>query len=67
MAATFAAKYDGVCPECRRRINVGDLVCYTVSGVGVVHVDCNDPNDIGLKDTDEVCPRCHCVRPCFCD
>lgn len=71
MSAAFTARYSGKCRSCRRRINVGDTVCYD-SDDRVVHARCagveipeDDPTV--LRPREIVCPDCWTVKPCRCD
>jgi hypothetical protein len=43
-SAPFRARYRGVCPRCRKRIDIGDDVRYHDDFTDPVHVGCREPS-----------------------
>jgi hypothetical protein len=43
-SAPFRARYGGVCPRCRKRIDVGDDIRYDADFADAVHVGCREPS-----------------------
>ena len=43
-SAPFSARYRGVCPRCRKRIDVGDDIRYHTDFADPVHVGCREPS-----------------------
>jgi len=67
-SAPFGAQYRGVCPRCRKRIDIGDDIRYHNDFPDPIHVRCREPSartDPGptklkpapLKEN-PVCPSC---------
>jgi hypothetical protein len=42
-SAPFSAQYRGVCPRCRKRIDIGDDIRYHNDYSDPVHVGCREP------------------------
>jgi hypothetical protein len=43
-SAPFTAQYRGVCPRCRKRIDIGDDIRYHNDFADSVHVGCREPS-----------------------
>ena len=67
MKTTFAAHYDGTCPQCGGRIRRGEQVCWYE--FVLVHADCaqNQPDANSRQDLAHRCPACRLTRPCDCE
>jgi hypothetical protein len=42
-SAPFSARYRGICPRCRKRIEIGDGIRYHDDFADPVHVGCREP------------------------
>jgi hypothetical protein len=43
-SAPFIARYRGVCPRCRKRIDIGDDIRYHADFADAVHKGCREPS-----------------------